>query len=163
MKMKETRVNYVSGSDKNDMVAWSTTYCTGVALIDEQHKELVNLTNKLYQACLGGEEEVGPVFQDAMSKLVEYVRFHFSAELELLAKINYPDYQDHKRQHDALVKDILEAVKDFSGGKRFVANHFVRTLKDWVFSHIAIYDKRYAAFVEEQKKKGLLSDEQINS
>jgi hemerythrin len=43
-----------------------------------------------------------------------------------------------------------------------VPNHFVRTLRDWILSHIALTDKLYAAFIETQKKKGLLSDQEIN-
>jgi hemerythrin len=61
-----------------------------------------------------------------------------------------------------MVKDILEAAKDYNEGKKFVPNTFVRTLKDWVFGHIALSDKIYAAFVADQKRRGLLSERQIN-
>ena len=58
--------------------------------------------------------------------------------------------------------NILEASKEFGMGKKFVAHSFVRTLKDWVFSHIAFSDKLYAAYVTEQKSMGLLTDQHIN-
>jgi len=130
-------------------------------LIDAQHKELVNLTNQLYRACLTNREAIKAVFREAMSHMVEYVNFHFTAEMELLARINYPAYAEHKKQHDELVKKILNASKSFDGGRKFVANKFVRTLKDWIFSHIAISDKKYADYIAEQKSKGLLTDEML--
>jgi len=145
-----------------DIVSWGESYATGIELIDNQHKELVRLTNQLYHACLAGSEVVETVFKSAMSQMVDYVRFHFTAELELLKRINYPAYHEHKKEHDTLVMNILEASKEFSVGKKFVAYNFVRTLKDWVFSHIAFSDKLYAAFVKEQKSKGVLTDQQIN-
>jgi len=98
------------------------------------------------------------VFKGIMSKMVEYVRFHFSAEQEFLKKINYPNIQEHIALHDALIKQILEAVKEHGEGKKFVPHHFVRTLKDWIFGHIALHDKSFGAFVAAQKKKGLLAD-----
>ena len=140
------------------IVEWEDVFNTGIKLIDDQHRELVNLTNELFQACLSGNDAVDPAFKEIMARMVAYVRFHFTAELELLNRIKYPNLNEHKAQHDALVKKILEAAKEHSEGKKFVANQFVRTLKDWVFGHIAVYDKIYAAYVADQKSKGLLKD-----
>jgi len=94
--------------------------------------------------------------------MVEYVRFHFGAEQVLLQRIKYPDYQEHKKQHDILIRDILEAVNEHNKGEKFVPNQFVRTMRDWILSHIAIADMQYVLYIADQKKKGLLSDEQIN-
>jgi hemerythrin len=145
-----------------DMVAWDEKYATGIELIDSQHKELFSLTNELFRACLIGEEELKGVFTETMGRMVDYVRFHFGAEQVLLQRIKYPDYQEHKKQHDKLIRDILEAVNAHNKGEKFVPNQFVRTMRDWILGHIAIVDKQYVAFIAAQKKKGLLTDEQIN-
>ena len=151
------------GNDKNILVVWDEKFATNIDLIDKQHRELVKLTNTLYQTCLGRDENtVKTAFKEALSRMVEYVRFHFNAETELLKRANYPDYEAHKTMHDILIKKILEAAQDFNKGKHFVPNNFVRTLKEWVFGHIAFYDKDYAFFISNQKKKGLLTDKQIN-
>ena len=142
-----------------EIVVWSDVYVTGIELIDSQHKELVKLTNNLYKACLDGEGQ--KIFKDVMHQLIDYVKFHFSAELKLLEKSNYPGYFDHKKQHEDLIKNILEAVQNYDDSKKFMPNAFVRTLKDWVFTHIAVSDKTYAVYINDQKKKGLLNDQQI--
>ena len=152
----------VSKEESPILVTWSELFAVGIDLIDNQHRELVNLTNQLYKACTTSEETLSVLFKDHLHSMVEYVRFHFTAELKLLERIKYPDYQEHKKQHDQLVIQILEAAKEFEGGKKLVPNHFVRTLKDWVFGHIGIYDQQYAAYVREQKHKGLLTDAEIN-
>ena len=145
-------------SKEKEMVVWGDQFATGIEPIDNQHKELVLLTNQLYKACLSGNDAVDSTFKDTMSAMVEYVKYHFAAELELLKRINYPYYNEHKAQHDSLIKEILIAVGEYQSGKKFTPHLFVRTLKDWVFSHIAYYDKGYAAFVAEQRNKGLLAD-----
>ena len=143
------------------IVEWDDKYSTGIELIDNQHKQLVLLTNQLYQACMSGDEALGTVFKEAMGRMVEYVRFHFGAEQELLQRIKFPNYAEHAKQHADLIKQILEAANSFEQGKKFVANRFVLTLRDWILGHIGYYDKVYAAYVADQKRKGLLTDQQI--
>jgi len=147
--------------ENDELVSWSDKYATGIELIDSQHHQLVDLTNELYRACLSGGDERLSVFKDAMSRMVEYVRFHFTAELKLLAAIKYPDYNNHKKMHNDLVEEILAASNKYDDGKKFIPNIFVRTLKDWVFGHIAVYDKIYAAYVAEQKRKGILTEKML--
>jgi len=151
--VKENPVN----KNKDVIVTWSDKYATGIELIDGQHHELVELTNQLYIACSEQGNVLNTVFKDAMSNMVKYVRFHFTAELKLLNAINYPAYNNHKKMHDDLVRNILEAADEFKDGKKFVPNNFVLTLKDWVFGHIAVYDKLYSAYVKEQLRTGSLT------
>ena len=146
-----------------EIVKWEDRYATGVEKIDNQHKELITLTNDLYKACLVGDAATSVVFKDTLHRMVEYIRFHFGDELVTLKKINYPEFNEHKRQHDELVKKVIDAVKDFEEGKRFVANNFVRDLKEWVFTHIGHVDKKYAMYIAELKKRGLITDQQLLS
>ena len=144
-----------------EIVTWDENYITGIELVDNQHKELVNITNSLFSACLDGKEKAAMVFKDTMSHMVDYVRLHFAVEQELMKRVNFPDYDDHKLQHDLFIKDIITSANEFHGGKTFAPNVFVRTLKDWVFSHIAYYDQSYASYVEDQKNRGLIMEKCI--
>ena len=148
-------------SNQTEIVTWEDSYITGIELVDLQHKELVDITNQLFQACLSGNDKVAIVFKDTMAHMVEYVRYHFAVEQELMKRINYPNYYSHKMQHDHFVKEIISAAAEYNDGKKFAPNLFVRTLKDWVFSHIAYYDKSYAHYVNELRLKGFLPDQCI--
>jgi hemerythrin len=152
----------VNKNDNLEVVVWDDKYALGIELIDNQHKELFSLTNELFRACLDTEKELQFVFKETMGRMVEYVRFHFGAEQELLQRVKYPDYHEHKKQHDEMVRNILETVKEYNYGKKLVPNQFVRTLRDWILSHIAHYDKLYAAFISSQMKKGLIGIRDIN-
>ena len=162
MVEKSNQTDFESENDSVEIVTWEEKYATGIELIDNQHKELFNLTNQLHRACLGGVKEAVPVFLDTMNMMVHYFRFHFGAEEKLMERINYPDYQKHKQQHDTLEKNIYNSVKEFKEGNKSVTNNVVKILKEWVFDHIAVYDIQYASYIADQKKKGLLSDQQIN-
>jgi len=135
-----------------ELIVWEEKYNTGIKVIDDQHRELVGLINELYRACRTGEE-VGLAFKAAMSRMVEYVHRHYATEQTFMEKIKYPGYKEHVKEHDVLVRDILGSAKDFSKGNRFVPHHFVRTLKNWLLSHIAVSDKAYAMYFAEITKK----------
>jgi hemerythrin len=145
-----------------DLVVWDEKYDTGIKLIDDQHKELCSLTNELFRACLNENESIEEVFKDTMRRMFDYVHFHFGAEQELMQRIKYPGYQEHKQQHDTFVRDVIASVKEYNEGKSLVPNHFVRSLRDWILSHIALSDKLYASFIANKKKLGYLSDKDIN-
>ena len=159
----EERSTHIGGTGKaKQIVVWEDRYATGIEMIDEQHKMLVVLTNELYEACLTGSEAKEAMFKKAMGRMVDYVRKHFAEEQLLLERIKYPMFLEHKQEHETLVKNILEAAKEHDEGKIFTANNFVRTLRDWVFGHIGVTDRLYANYVAEQKRQGLLSDQQLN-
>jgi hemerythrin len=88
---------------------------------------------------------------------VDYVKYHFSAEEKLLEKIRYPELAHHKKEHESFVKKILDDVQRFQEGKKFVPNVFVRYLKDWILTHIAVEDIKYADYIMALKKKGRLN------
>ncbi|MDR2069692.1 MAG: bacteriohemerythrin [Spirochaetaceae bacterium] len=140
----------------NMIVEWDDRYLIGIPLIDDQHKELIRLTNALYESCLQGDEAARESFKIAIQGTVDYVKFHFSAEERVLQNVNYPEFAVHKKQHEEFVKQILEEVKAFEEGKKFVPNVFVRFLRDWILTHIAMADKKYAAYIIHLKKNGAL-------
>ena len=143
------------------IIAWTEALAIVIELIDNQHKQLVSLTNELFRACLRGGDTLDNVFKETMSRMVEYVRFHFSAEQAMLQRVHYPKFTEHKAEHDNLVKTVLEATKNYGDGKKFVPNNFVRFLKDWIVSHIGYNDRMYAAYIMEQMKKGLLTNKDL--
>ena len=161
MNLRNPAIGADSDEVYREIVVWGDSYATGIELVDNQHKELVVMTNNLYHACLAVDNAVEPAFKEVMTKMVEYVRVHFSTEQILLEKIGYPDFQEHRKQHDGLIRNILLAAKEYDQGKKFVPHNFVRTLRDWIFGHIACFDQRYAVYVREQLKKGSLNRSQF--
>jgi hemerythrin len=152
--------DYITQAD-DAIVSWSDALVIGIELIDNQHKQLIELTNELFRACLRGGDTLDSVFKETMSRMVEYVHFHFASEQAMLQRINYPNYAEHKREHDSLIKTVLEATKNYGDGKKFIPNNFVKFLKDWIVSHIGYNDKMYAAYIMNQMKKGLLTNKDL--
>jgi hemerythrin len=163
--MSDSSINVVVDTDMEDgltIAYWNDNMSVGIELIDNQHKNLIILTNQLFEACRRGGDKREAVFKEVMSRMVEYVSIHFTTEQELFERINYPDGEAHKREHDDLTFKVLESSKEYYGsGKSNIANDLVKFLKDWILSHIAYSDKMFGIYIADQKKKGLLTDEII--
>lgn len=141
---------------KDLFVEWDNRYSVGIPAIDDQHKELLNLTNNLYDACLQGDVKSSEYFKEVVRAVVNYVRFHFMAEEKIMLRVQYPDFAEHKKEHEYFVKKVLDGVKSFEEGHNFVPNVFVRFLREWVLTHIAVSDKRYGEYIANLKKRGAL-------
>jgi hemerythrin len=144
------------------IVEWNDKYCVGIPFIDEQHKKLIEHTNTLYQGCLSGSpEEKKTYFMNTVKLVVDYTKFHFSAEEKMLQNVNYPQLASQKKQHEEFVQKLIDDVRSFQGGSKFAPNNFVRFLRDWILSHIALEDTKYARYIFDLKKTGCL-DKQLN-
>jgi hemerythrin len=143
-----------STQDGSAFIRWEQRYSVGIPKIDDQHKELVRLTNELYVSCTGSDEKMRDRFRSTLHSLVHYVTEHFGAEERLLQRVAYPQYAEHKKEHEGFIITMLDNMKLFDEGKSFVPNKFVRFLRDWILGHIAMSDKRYSEFLFLLKKQG---------
>ncbi len=137
-------------SDK--FVEWEERFSLGIKQIDDEHKKLIDFTNELFEGVRQGPEKAESHFRETVKNAVNYVKTHFTNEEGLFQKHGYPDYVAHKKQHEAFILKVIEEVKSFEKGEKFVPNHFVRFLKDWLLEHIAVSDRKYRDFL---KSKGL--------
>ena len=134
---------------RSDLIQWSNTFSVGIKKIDEQHRELFKLTNDMFNHCVGDESAERAYFKEVIQKAVDYVKIHFSTEEKIMIKTKYPGYYDHKKQHEAFIKSILENIKSFEEGKKFTLINFTRFLKEWILSHIAYIDKLYIEYFRQ--------------
>jgi len=143
-----------------DHVSWSDSYAMGIKVIDDQHKDLLNFVNELFNHATGNEYEERTWFKEVIQQAVQYVKEHFATEEKYMKATHFPGYAEHKKTHDEFTLTIVKSVKDFDAGKRLVLEKFAYFLKDWVLSHIAVMDKQYCTYfrkIATRKEDGKLS------
>jgi hemerythrin len=138
------------------VVKWQNSYSVGIKMVDEQHKELIKFTNTLFNSCLTGHEQSRAAFLNIIHEAVNYIDYHFSTEEKIMERVNYPDLPEHRGEHKSFVREVFVKVEDFSSGKLLVPLTFVYFLRDWVFHHIAVCDKKMGDYLIALKKSGAL-------
>ena len=137
-------------------VEWEDKFSVSIPLVDSQHKRLIEMTNQLHEACGYDTDFAMDQFKKTAHDTVVYVKYHFSTEEQIMEKTEYPGYAEHKKFHAEFVMEVIKYVASFEEGKKFVPNQFVRFLKDWVLSHIAIVDSKMGHYIAELQKTGKL-------
>jgi hemerythrin len=140
----------------DEIVNWHNSYSINIPLIDAQHKELIRLTNTLYQGCLKGRNQSKDVFLEVIRGAVDYVGYHFSTEEMIMERIVYPAYSTHKKEHTDFVREVLKTVDDLSKGTNYNPLAFVHYLKDWILTHIAVSDTKLGQHLTMLKQQGSL-------
>ena len=144
-----------------NFVSWEHRFSINIPLIDSQHKKLIDLANELHKACRFDTTAAKEQFRNTIREAVAYVQYHFSVEEQLMTKTAYKEFTEHKKHHTEFIQEVLDNVAAFENGKKFIPNQFVRFLRDWVLSHIAIVDIKFGEYIVNLQKNGKLSDVSI--
>ncbi len=121
---------------------------TGISEIDQQHRKLVSLVNRLYRAIKSGEGT--GVLGEILNELVAYTDYHFKTEEYYFDKFNYPEGELHKEIHRKLTAQVLEFKEKFERGEATLSYDLLNFLKDWLVNHIGKTDMKYAPFLREK-------------
>lgn len=132
-----------------ELVTWREGYETGIEQMDTQHKTLIKIINKIYQAIRNQEEYEN--IESILLEMNDYANEHLLAEETLLEEHGYIDLDDHKASHDTYRSKIKELQTEFTNNKDATQQiyHFLRT---WWINHIIEEDKQYGSFLS---KKGV--------
>ena len=122
-------------------------------LIDQDHKELVNLVNELHQAVQDGKsnETLGRILQ----ALFTYTQEHFQREELLMEHINYVDKEAHLDQHKKMIDQVVVLQDAFDRGRVEVANNTAELLRYWLTHHIMRTDKKLSVAIAASGLVGL--------
>ena len=123
-------------------ILWKDSYSVGVKRIDEQHKKLILIINKLYESFV--DQTTGQKLKEIINDLVEYTQYHFKTEEELFLESSYPDAENHIQQHQEFIRKISKFKSDLEDGKTSLTFQLMNFLRNWLMNHIAISDQAYA-------------------
>jgi hemerythrin len=128
--------------------AWSDVMSVGIPEVDEQHKTLVDILNRLFVAVV--QRESNEITIEILDTLVDYTKTHFGLEEKLLQEANYDpaEFAAHQREHRAFIEKIsVTANKHLIEGKS-VSFEIINFLKHWLQEHILVTDKKYATALQ---------------
>ena len=127
------------------LFVWRDIYSVGNKTIDEQHKRLFEIANRFSEAYdkNHGKQILGTIFQE----LLEYTSFHFEDEERLMREANYPEYPQHKANHEKLVSVALNLKKNFEQGEAGIEQRIMDFIKMWLNGHILGMDRNYRGYI----------------
>ena len=135
--------------DRIELLSWTEDFSVGDAKIDEQHKQLFNMINRLIT-----ESETtiqSETVSDLLTDMTNYAQEHFAAEEKLMRKHNYPHLEEHIAQHLTFRIKVLDFCKDAMKGVGGIPSTMLSYLRDWLVEHILKSDKAFKPYVCKKK------------
>lgn len=123
------------------LMEWSKDLTLEVQNMDDQHKVLLGLMNRLYEDHMNGANYFA--LKDTFEELAEMTTIHFKEEEEYMESIEFPGLATHKVIHQDLLKKFSMHQALFNE-KQALNEEFFVFLKFWLRSHIMGIDTKYA-------------------
>jgi hemerythrin len=136
------------------LIKWDDSLKLGIAVIDGQHQHLIEIINRLHEAAVEGRG--ADAISGILDELIVYTATHFSMEEKYFAEFDYPDAEEHKHEHDALIQKVSDFADHYESalhdGKSDTAKELLEFLKIWWRYHMMDTDSKFVALF---KQKGL--------
>ena len=130
---------------------WTPDLSVNVTVLDDEHKCLIALINKLQEAMAQGQART--LVPDVLKELVNYTKTHFKNEESYMAKFDYPAYPQHKKLHDEFVEKVKSLIEDYQKNSLTLSIQIGNFLSAWITDHIHQVDMEYSAFMNEHGLK----------
>lgn len=133
------------------MIKWNDKFSVNVAEIDNQHKQLFYLAEKISSilAVNDGYDHYDEIM-DTFIELKNYTLYHFDYEEKLMKKISYADFSSHKKEHENFINEILRLEKiDAETKQKLVMTNILAFILDWIVGHILKSDMSYKSCFNE--------------
>jgi hemerythrin-like metal-binding protein len=123
------------------MLTWSDKFTTGSALVDTQHRMLIDKINKLEQL-LAGPPPAKPVCDELLNFLASYVTTHFKFEEQCMERFHCPAHEQNKKAHAAFLELFGKFKTRYAaeGPKPELLKSLQVAASDWIQSHILSMD-----------------------
>ena len=124
-------------------LVWQDRYNIGVSFIDEEHKKLFSILNRLFEH-KKKEEKSRWVCEEGIKYFKDHAMKHFTEEEAYMAHIHYMGFDMHRRLHDDFRKKTLPALEkelEQNNYSEDAVNHFLGVCAGWLVGHTLTEDR----------------------
>ena len=124
---------------------WVPEYNTGIDVIDDQHKRILDYINEINSMVGNTDHEK---IKNILNHIIDYTQSHFTFEESLQEEADYKYRVPHKRVHDLFIKRIESYQDRFEMGQA-IESELHEVLSKWLINHIQHDDADYVGAVKE--------------
>jgi diguanylate cyclase (GGDEF)-like protein/PAS domain S-box-containing protein/hemerythrin-like metal-binding protein len=130
-------------------LVWHVSYASGHAVIDDQHRALIENGNKLLAAILADrpKDEVS----ERLNLLIANTVRHFEDEERILKDSLFPGADEHAKIHRELIAAAQILVRSFQAGSLGIGELFQFLAYDVVAQHMIIEDRKFFPYLPDSQ------------
>ncbi len=121
------------------LLRWKDHYSVGIEGIDHEHKDLIELINRLHDQLSASEPLAASTF---FGDLIKAISAHFALEERFMRERGYDQLPQHKEDHERLLDEILCLIDEFDGEDMADHEDLAARLNAWLSRHFETHDAR---------------------
>ena len=129
------------------LLHWEERYSVGVAAVDHEHMELIELINRLYAEATARESKDAIV--NFFGDLFKAISSHFALEERLMRERGYDQFAQHKNDHERLLDELRDIMEDFEANAGVDEKLLARSLDAWFSRHFESHDARLHSLLRD--------------
>ena len=122
------------------LLQWKDHYSVGIDAVDHEHRELIDLINRLYDELTAGGSKVS--VEGFFGDLFKGISAHFALEERFMREHGYDQLTQHKSDHERLLDEIRDIMDDFENDKAIGKSELGERLDAWFSRHFENHDAR---------------------
>ncbi len=122
------------------LLQWENRYSVGIEAVDHEHRELVDLINRLHDKATvqGSKVAVLGFFGD----LFKAISAHFALEERFMREKSYDQLPQHKSDHERLLDEVRDIMEDYEVNDVFDDKLLAQRIDAWFSRHFESHDAR---------------------
>lgn len=121
------------------LLKWKDRYSVGIEAVDHEHKELIDLINRLYDAL--AQDASAAAIESFFGDLFKGISAHFALEERFMRERRYDQMTAHKNDHERLLDEIRDIMDDCADAPQATSALAAR-LEAWFARHFETHDAR---------------------
>jgi methyl-accepting chemotaxis protein len=143
------QVRFDDENEAKPLVTWGKDLEFGIPAIDDEHKRLMDLANRVYAMVKTVDDPKALIA--AFSELRSYASRHFADEEGFMSRIGYPDVAEHRHQHQIFIERLDALAEDYRTGSPIRGIDVIGLLGNWWQNHIKGSDGKVANFAANRR------------
>jgi len=128
-------------------IVWRPGFNSGNRLIDDQHRSLFSVANRLTDEITNHQPE--PMIKETIRELIQDIQAHFKAEEEILEKAAPGIAESHKAIHAQLIKEVGEIANRVVHRISSVRELIGFVLYDVIANHLTQEDTKFFPLIKK--------------
>jgi hemerythrin len=124
------------------LLNWYDRYSINNIQLDNHHKKLFALFNRLYDICLVDNRD--SMFETALDEIVSYSDYHFKAEEQYMREIGYNDIEKQIVEHKYFKERAIDLQLNSKSTDYKLCHEIIIFLGNWLMNHVIEEDKKIA-------------------
>jgi cytochrome c len=122
------------------LLQWKDEYSVGIEAVDYEHKELIDLINRLYARLDAPDAKLTvPAF---FGDLLRGISAHFALEEKQMREYGYDRLASHKEDHERLLDELRDIMDAFERAAEVDSVELAQRLDIWFTRHFKTHDAR---------------------